>query len=141
MGNNNIPRHPCTGCPDRASYAISAQAIEDREQSIAKRKGEKKLIKEEDLFSRVRKLGRVWAINFDNSRDRDMIKVIEEYADGMRMDELNACPGLYCRDVVIFSDSEGPDVKTPESLCGTRAHLEHIDTSPESGWHLANPQT
>lgn len=137
MGNNT-PRHPCTGCLDRPTYATSANIIDTHEQSIAKREREKVLIKEEALFSRIRKLGRVWEIDLSNKRDRDIIAITKDEHGGVGRDELDACPGLHRRDVVIFSDGEGPDITKPEYLCGIRAQLERLDTSPEQGWLLVN---
>ena len=139
MGND-IPRHPCTGCLDRPVYADSAKNITVRERLINTREREKALIKEEALFSRIRKLGRVWEIDLDNKRDSDMIDLIKDSPGGADQAELDACPGLYRRDVVVYSDEDGPDVTVPEYLCGTRAQINRIDTSENLGWQLVNPQ-
>lgn len=135
-----VPRHPCTGCHDRASLRTSANLIDEREAAIEARTAERALISEESLFSRIRKIGRVWDIALQNSHDRQMVETVERYADNIRGEELDACPGLYCRDVVMIEDPDGlGDITREEFLCGTRARLDGVDVSPESGWRLANP--
>ena len=131
MGNT-IPRHPCEGCHERPSLRVSANIIDARQEAISRRSEEIEAIKQSSLGNRLRSLGRVCSLLTDNSRDRDTVRTVEQYAEGIPGEDLDACPGLLSREVVILADEEG-DITVTKHLCSTIARLRHLDTT---GWEL-----